>query len=715
MSVQISNTVSKKARRDISELQEKIDGFQAGKLEEDKFKHFRLTRGVYGQRQTGVQMIRIKLPYGKVTAAQLDKIAEVSDKYSNGKLHITTRQNIQLHYVKLNDSPALWAELEEENITLREACGNTVRNITASPNAGIDPKEPFDVTAYAHGFFTYFLRNPIGQDMGRKIKIAFSSSVEDTAFTYFHDFGFVPQVKEVKGKSVRGFKVVVGGGLGAQAFVAKTVYEFLEEDRIIPFTEAAIRVFDRYGEREKRLKARLKYLIQKMGLETFLNLVKKEEKSLSEKRYKIDTTEVHPVSIAEKGVIPAVTLDKDKFDEWVSTNVFEQKQKGYYGVQIRVPLGNITSDTARKISALVRKYATDDIRFTIDQGILLKYATKETLRAIYYELEKLHLALPGFGTIHDITTCPGSDTCNLAVTNSTGLTLALEQVLKDEYNDLIGETGIRIKISGCMNSCGQHMAANIGFHGSSIKNGALVAPAMQVVLGGGFDLDHQGSFADKVIKLPTKKATDALRYLLNDFEERAVEGEYFNDYYHRLGKDHFYQLLKPLADKEQFSNTDYLDWGNTEQFKPVIGVGECAGVSLDVIGTIIDEAEERIVLAGEGLQEQAYADALYNSYSAFVIGAKALLLSIDVKCNTRIRILSDFDKHFVNAGKVFFLTSFESTVLKINENAPTKEFAETYFEQALDFLRRVKVLRENQLSASESGEEKQVVDSYYKA
>jgi len=245
---------------DILELDNRIKSFNSGQEDEERFKHYRLTRGVYGQRQLGVQMFRIKLPFGKVTTEQLTRIADVSDLYATGNLHLTTRQNIQLHYVKLNDSPKVWRDLAEKGITAREACGNTVRNITGSPKAGINPAELFDVAPYVQATFEYFLRNPICQEMGRKIKPAFSSSDADSAYTYFADFGFIPRI--VDGE--RGFKVVVGGGLGAVSMVAHTAYDFLHEDQIIPFMEAAIRVFDRYGEREKRMKARLKYLIKQI-------------------------------------------------------------------------------------------------------------------------------------------------------------------------------------------------------------------------------------------------------------------------------------------------------------------------------------------------------------------------------------------------------------------------------------------------------------------
>ena len=348
--------VSDAAARDIIELQQKIKGFQKGKIQEERFKHFRLTRGVYGQRQLGVHMFRTKIPYGKLTTHQLIRLADVSEKYTNGNLHLTTRQNIQMHYVKLNDSPAIWTELAEVGVTAREACGNTVRNITASAIAGIDPDEPFDVTPYVHATFEYFLSNPICQEMGRKIKIAFSSSEKDSAYTYFHDFGFIPKIKTDNGKEIRGFKVVVGGGLGAQSIIALTAYEFLSEDEIIPFMEAAIRVFDRYGEREKRYKARMKFLVKQLGLKGFLELVDQEKTAIKNKSFPIDgKTEVPEVPTFEKSNLLFEPTDQKRFDLWLTTNVFEQKQKGFYAVQVKILLGDIKAESARQFASIVKK------------------------------------------------------------------------------------------------------------------------------------------------------------------------------------------------------------------------------------------------------------------------------------------------------------------------------------------------------------------------
>ena len=292
--------------RDILELERKIHEFKEGKIPEEKFRSLRLARGVYGQRQPGVQMVRIKLPYGKMTLAQWKRIADVSDEFAISNLHLTTRQDVQIHFVSLDRTPELWTLLERDSITIREACGNTVRNVTASDQAGIDPDEPFDVTPYAHGVFEFFLRKPVCQDMGRKFKIAFSSSEKDTALTFMHDLGAIPRVREVNGEIKRGFKVMVGGGLGAQPFLAVTTHEFLEEDLLVPYIEAVLRVFDRHGERASRHKARIKFLIQKIGIDAFNELVNAEQISLTYQRYKINT------SGFENPSLPTYTLPEGK-------------------------------------------------------------------------------------------------------------------------------------------------------------------------------------------------------------------------------------------------------------------------------------------------------------------------------------------------------------------------------------------------------------------
>jgi sulfite reductase (ferredoxin) len=687
----VNHSTKALVEKDIIDLDKKIKEFNEGKIPDEKFRSLRLARGVYGQRQQGVQMIRIKLPFGKISPTQLIRIADISDEYSNGNLHLTTRQDIQIHHVSLNRTPELWAKLEQDDITLREACGNTVRNITASPEAGIDPNEPFDVSPYAQGLFTYFLRKPFGQELGRKIKIAFSNNDADTAFTYIHDFGFIPKIVN----NQKGFKILIGGGLGAQPFLAQTAYEFLPENKIIPFIEASIRVFDRYGERASRHKARIKYLINKIGVAEFLNLVEIEKKAVT-----VDTFEIKQF---DESLIPQfktqlpIALPNNNqtlYQLWLKTNVFEQKQKGNYGVYIKIQLGNILSNKARELAGIVKLYASSDVRITINQGFLLRNITADELPFLYYELNKLNLATAGFNSVGDITACPGTDTCNLAISNSTHISVALEEVVYNEFPDLISNHDIKIKISGCMNACGQHSLAHIGFHGSSFKIGTTVVPALQVLLGGGTIGDGKGRISDKIIKVASKRAPDVLRKLFLDFEKNAVEGEYFNSYYDKQGKDYFYQLLKPIGDNTSLKPNELLDWGQAEKFETAIGVGECAGVVIDLVQTLFFEAEEKLAWGAEAFENQQWGDSIYYTYASFISAAKGLLLAKQVHVNTHHTLIADFDRTFVETKLIKIDTTFNDLVLQINKNEPTKQFAQNYFAQATDFVNTIKIFRE---------------------
>lgn len=708
MAIKISENVSEEIVKDIYELDSKIQSFINGEMPEDKFKHFRLTRGIYGQRQIGVQMFRIKLPAGRVSPKQFVRIAEIAQEYGSANLHVTTRQDIQLHYIKVTDAPVIWAKLGDVDVNSREACGNTVRNITASATAGVDKKEVFDVSSYAYEAYRFLLRNPICQDMGRKIKLAYSSSEEDTAFTFLHDFGFIPRI--VDGE--RGFKVVVGGGLGAQAILAQTAYEFLHEDQMIPFLEAGLRVFDRYGERTRRNKARMKYLIKDIGLEKFMELIELERLTLKAKSFKVDRNIISSGEAPEKIEAPQVVIDNENdYQDWLRTNVFEQKQEGFFGVYLKVTNGDIKVPEAMRIAEMVEKYASQDMRCTMNQGMLIKFVRPEYLPYVYSELKDMGFARPGFDSIADVTTCPGTDTCNLGVTNSMTLAKILEDVIHDEYRHLIFDSEIKIKMSGCMNSCGQHMAAQIGFHGSSIKVGQLVAPSMQVVLGGGVDNKGVGTVGDKIVKLPTKRITTAVRNLLDDYEEFSNEGEYFNDYYQRQGKPYFYTLLKPLADTKLYTDDDFFDYGQDEHFIPEIGVGECAGVMYDMVGIILKDAEDKKNLAFELIEEGKFPEAIYHAYGGFVIGAKAILLSNDIECNTQIKIIKDFDEKMLQQGHFTFEnTTFEDTVLDIQNHEPDLEFAKKYVSTFESFLSKVISFRK---SAIES--DKIVVEAAYKA
>jgi sulfite reductase (ferredoxin) len=678
--------------QDIIDLEKKIRAFREGKIHDEKFRSLRLARGIYGQRQPGVQMVRIKLPFGKVTFKQLLRIADISDEYASRNLHLTTRQDIQIHYVSLDRTPQLWAELEKDSITLREACGNTVRNVTSSPAAGIDPEEPFDVSPYAQATFEYFLRNPICQDMGRKFKISFSSSDSDTAFSYIHDIGLIPKLNS---NNERGFKVMLGGGLGAQPLLASIVEEFLPEDQLIPYTEAIIRVFDRHGERNNRNKARLKYLIQKIGLPEVLLLAENERKALKVKTYPINRDTVPAPAIPEQTEFAEVTINNPlRYEQWLITNVFEQKQKGFYGVYVKVPVGDIPTPTARKLVEAIKPYVADEIRITQNQGLLLKYVRKEALPALYNGLTELDLSTPGFDSPADVTTCPGTDTCNLGISNSMTLSKVLEDMIYNEYEDFIYNREIKIKISGCMNSCGQHGLAHIGFHGSSLKAGVKVLPSVQVLLGGGTVGNGVGRAAEKIIKVPAKRATHVLRAILDNYKDNSIQDETFHAYYDRLGKDYFYQLLKPLADLTTLTDDEFIDWGHQETFATAIGVGECAGVVIDLVATLIYEADEKFGWANEAFADGRWADAIYHAYNTFISSAKALLLDKNINSSTQVGIIREFDNNYINTGEIKINGTFNDLVLQLNKSEPSEAFAKTYINETADFLKAVKVKRE---------------------
>lgn len=677
--------------RDIIDLEKKIRLFREGKIDDEKFRSLRLARGIYGQRQSGVQMIRIKLPLGRVTTKQLRRIADISDEYASSNLHATTRQDIQIHHVSLDRTPELWTKLELDDITTREACGNTVRNITASPTAGVDTHEVFDVTPYAYEMFQYFLRNPICQEMGRKFKIAFSNNEDDTAYAFIHDLGFIPKV--VDGN--RGFKVVIGGGLGANPLLALTAYEFLPEDQIIPFSEAVIRVFDRYGERTRRMKARFKFLMNDIGLERVMELVEEERKALKSKTYKINLNilpePVLPVAIQ----FPVVDVkDEAKYERWFKTNVIKQKQEGFHGVYVRVELGNLSSDKSRQFADIVDKHASNEMRVTVNQGYLLRFVRPEALRSLYVALESIGIAEPGFDSVAYITACPGTDSCALGISSSYGIAVALEKVIKEEYPDLIYNNDIKIKISGCPNSCGQHGLASIGLHGSTIKDkSGKVLPALVVLLGGGKLKNGEGIISDKIIKLPSKRGPAALRVLLDDYNANSTQGEYYHDYFIRMGRNHFYGILKPLGDLTTIVPEDFIDWGEEQNFVLHTSVGECAGVVIDLVATLLYESEEKLNWAQETLDNNQYADSIYHSYSTFINTAKAMLLTVDVKPSTQYQVITDFQTKFVDTGLIELPVSFKEHLFRINKNEPSLKFAGEFIADARKFVEDVQVYR----------------------
>lgn len=687
---------------DILELGRKIAEFKDGKLDSEKFRSLRLARGVYGQRQPGVQMIRIKIPYGKMTTKQLRRLCIVSDEYSKGRLHTTTRQCIQIHYVSLDRTPELWAELEKDQITIREACGNAVRNVTASIDAGINPNEAFDVSPYAHNIFEYFLRQPFGQELGRKFKISLSGAENDNAFSFMHDVGLIAKIKD----GVKGFKVMVGGGLGAQPKLAQCAYEFIPANEVVPFIEVCVRLFDRYGERANRSKARIKYLIAEWGIEGLKEKIEEIKPSLTHQKYEM--TEDVPVAYSTPNenyaTPPEVEIeDKDAYDLWYSTNVKDQKQEGYKSVYIRLTSGDFYTDEARVLAELVDDYAGDDIRISINQGLQLRYVQEESLPYVYSVLKSINMVKPGFDSTMDVTSCPGTTTCNLGISDSTHTAIELEKFMAEKYPELVFNNEIKIKISGCMNSCGQHALAQIGFHGSSMKEKATkrVLPALQVLLGGGVTKDGGGRISDKIIKIPSRRVLSCLDIILKEYKSNKKDNEGFNEFYDRTGKMHFHSLLRPLTDLASIKDEDFVDWGNSKAYEKAIGTGECAGVVIDLVATLLMDVEEKITLSQEALEQDLFPDSIHHSYASMVNGAKALLTGYGIRNNQLNKVVSNFDETAVSSGDIDLGGSFNDLVYQIDRNKPSKKFAEKFLKDARDFYNKLIILRQKQLSNTE--------------
>lgn len=379
------------------------------------------------------------------------------------------------------------------------------------------------------------------------------------------------------------------------------------------------------------------------------------------------------------------------------SNVIKQKQDGYYAIGIKVLLGDFYTDKARLLADLIKNYAANELRFSLRQNIVIRHVKEENLPFFYQELAKLDFVHLGYNSVGDITACPGTDTCNLGIASSTGIAEELERVLSAEYPQYLNNREIEIKISGCMNACGQHNMSAIGFQGMSINSGKLVAPALQVLLGGGRLGNGEGRFADKVIKIPSRRGPDALRTILNDFDANA-NGEKFLNYYDAKGEKYFYEILKPLSDVTNLTEADFVDWGNADNYVKAVGVGECAGVVIDLVATLLFEAKEKLILAQESFDEKKWSDAIYHAYAGFVNSAKALLLAENQKTNHHAGIVDLFDTVFIETNKIELNTTFKDLVYQINKNEPSEAFAKDYIAQATVFFDKIETFRAQELA-----------------
>jgi sulfite reductase (ferredoxin) len=486
---------------------------------------------------------------------------------------------------------------------------------------------------------------------------------------------------------------MVAGGLGSQPRHAEVLYDFLPADKIIPVMEGVLRVFDRFGERKSRAKARMKFLLKEIGLEAFRNLIEEEQKAIEFKTVAIDAASYvtsKPVTIEA----PEVEIKEvGAFDLWKSTNLIPQKQKGYVAIGIKVLLGDFYTDKARLLADLVETYAAGEIRLTLRQNMVIPFVKEDIVPFFYTELDKLGFVEPGYNKAVDITACPGTDTCNLGIASSTGIAAELERVIAAEYPQYLENSDLVIKISGCMNACGQHNMANIGFQGMTVRTPEkLVAPALQVLLGGGNLGNGNGAFADKVVKVPSKRGPEALRRVLNDFEANA-NGKPFVTYYKEKGEKYFYNFLNDLQDVSSLTQEDFIDWGEEGKYVKEIGVGECAGVVIDLIATLFLESQEKIENAREAFENEVYSGAIYYAYQSLVNTAKAMLLAENKKTNTHASIIAQFDEFFVASGKIELNTTFSELIYQINKNTPNKEFCSQYINDSENLLKKVQRFR----------------------
>ncbi len=572
---------------EIQRFEREIARLESGALDPEDFRKFRLENGVYGIRGSDDRhMIRIKIRFGHINPLQLERIADITEKYApNGLAHVTTRQAIQLHEIKRTDMPKILRLLGEVGFNSREACGNTVRNVTASHYSGISPNEVFDVVPYADLLSLYFLRNPVCQNMPRKFKIAFESSPkEDWAKVGIHDLGFVATKRVVNGKEEKGFATYVGGGLGSSPFPAQLLEEFTPADLYLPTAEAVIRLFDRNGERKDKNRARIKYLVAKWGIETFRAEFQTERRQViatgsgREAFWKLRPEENEPPKLKSPAPTEAPAV-LPGFDEWKSTNTFEQKQKGFYAVNVRCPLGDITPVQMRKLAQISRVFCGGRLRTTISQNILMYFVAGASLKALYSQLTQAGLAHKGAQTITDITRCPGADTCQIAITHSKGLAHEMGKIFENGYGSDPTFRDITIKISGCTNSCGQHHIANIGFHGASKNVDGRAVPHYQLMIGGHTGVDGAAVFGKRIAQIPARRAPDATQAILDAYKKEKGANEPFLDWAERVGSEKLKALAAPFTSIPAFDQDPgmYEDLGDPgKPFKLEMGKGECA-------------------------------------------------------------------------------------------------------------------------------------------
>jgi sulfite reductase beta subunit-like hemoprotein len=571
--------------REFDDFDTEAGAFLEGAREEAKFIGFRLLQGVYGQRQAERQMIRVKLPFGGINPEQLDAFASVVERYVPlRKGHLTTRQNVQLHHVPLRDAAKLIREISATGLSTREGCGNTIRNVTGDPWAGVCEGELFDPTPYVGAYVRYFVRNEVCQLMPRKFKTAFTATDDDRAVTGIHDGGFIPRIKDGR----RGFEIRIGGGTSIMPRVAPTLYEFVGADdgEYLKVTEAVLRIFNRQEDlRANRARARIKVLIDRIGIDAFREMVEEELRGdwVAERSY-----DVGPLLFVydEERAAPALAAgyasangDAREFEAFAAGNVQAQRQPGFSTVEVKVPRGDLTPEQFRGLAAIMRQYSGGFARTTIQQNIVLRWVRDESLYEVWRALGELGLDGVGPRTINDVVSCPGTDSCKLGITSSMGLNQAISERIAAMEIDDPATTRVKIKMSGCPNGCGQHHIADIGFYGAAIKVGERSVPAYIPHVGGHYENGEVVMGQRLKSRLPAKRVPDAVERWLRHYERSREDGEAWSEFVGRVGVGELEALVKDLSLPPQFSletMSQFIDWSRAEPFEVIRGEGECA-------------------------------------------------------------------------------------------------------------------------------------------
>jgi sulfite reductase (ferredoxin) len=700
-----------------------------GKIEDRIFAETRLRRGAYGQRYDNGQrndgtatrtlnypssntkgpntmwdapgMQRIKIPFGGLDSAQLEMLADLCEEYSDGIAHITTRQDVQLHYVHIEDTPALMRRLASVGITTREACGNSVRNVTACPIAGVCRTQTFDVTPYAKAITYFMLGHPDAQSFGRKFKIAFSGCADEAcALVRLHDFGAIAVTREIDGRTTRGFELWVGGGLGPVPQQARLYDEFVPEEEILPICQAIARVFARLGEKKNRNTARLKFLVSKLGIDEFRRLVKAEREILPPDPrwtdYLKDVPHYKEEPLKAPSLLQIGAVKPTGFDQWYATNVYRQRQEGYATVTIALPLGDITATQLRKVADLARQYLKETIRSTVEQNLVLRWVSESDLPALYTELKSVALASPLAGTIVDVSSCPGTDTCKLGIASSRGLAGELRMRLaakNAELDEAIGS--LRIKISGCFNSCGQHHVADLGFYGVSRNKNNYTVPHFQVLLGGEWQ-HNAGAYGLAIGAVPSKRIPETVDRITGRYRDERQAGETFQAFIKRIGKAECKKMLEeftavPTHDEDP---SFYSDWGDPREFTlGDIGVGECAGEVVYQIDFELVACEREAFEAQLELERGNIDKASRMAYESMLHGAQALIrFKFLIAPEDPDKVVEDFRTQFCDTEifyDPFVRDKFARDFFRAHEEATkqrTAEQAHQLIEEAQLFI-----------------------------